>query len=37
MIEEVSIDNIDEVISLISDKIIEKYAGAIKELINNGN
>lgn len=37
MIEEVSTDNIDEVISLISNKIIEKYAGAIKELINNGN
>ncbi|EKN69300.1 hypothetical protein BABA_10571 [Neobacillus bataviensis LMG 21833] len=37
MVEEVSIDNIDEVISLISDRIIEKYAGAVKELINNGN
>ncbi|RKQ17497.1 hypothetical protein [Ureibacillus endophyticus] len=37
MIEEVSIDTIDEVISLISDKIIEKYASAVKELINNGN
>ncbi|SEN01052.1 hypothetical protein SAMN05192533_10836 [Mesobacillus persicus] len=37
MVQEVSVDNIDEVISLISDKIIEKYAGAVKELINNGN
>ncbi|MFJ7362837.1 hypothetical protein ACIROD_08610 [Peribacillus sp. NPDC101481] len=37
MIDEISIDNIDEVISLISDKIIEKYAGAVKGLINHGN
>ncbi|PEZ82970.1 hypothetical protein [Bacillus sp. AFS017274] len=37
MIDEVSIDNIDEVISLISDKIIEKYVGAVKGLINHGN
>jgi hypothetical protein len=37
MITELSVDNIDEVISLISNKIIEKYTGAIKELINNGN
>ena len=37
MVDEVSVDNIDEVISLISDRIIEKYAGAVKELMNNGN
>ena len=37
MVDEVSVDNIDEVISLISDRIIEKYAGAVKELVNNGN
>ncbi len=37
MVEEVSVDNIDEVIALISDRIIEKYAGAVKELVNNGN
>lgn len=37
MVEEVSIESIDEIISLISDRIIEKYAGAVKELIHNGN
>lgn len=37
MIEEVSSENLDEVISLISDRIIERYAGAVKELINNGD
>ena len=37
MVDEVSVDNIDKVISLISDRVIEKYAGAVKELMNNGN
>lgn len=34
---EISVDNIDEVISRISDKIIEKYSNAIKELTHDEN
>ena len=34
---ELRIDNIDEVIYKISDRIIEKYAAAVKELSSNGN
>ena len=37
MIEELSMENIDEVICLISDKILEKYAIAVKGLYKNGN
>lgn len=37
MIRELSVDNIDEVIYQISDRIIEKYANAVKELVNNGD
>ncbi|PFH90624.1 hypothetical protein [Bacillus sp. AFS088145] len=37
MINELRIDNIDEVIYKISDRIIEKYAAALKELSSNGN
>ncbi|KQL33528.1 hypothetical protein AN960_20860 [Bacillus sp. FJAT-25509] len=37
MINELKIDNIDEVIYKISDRIIEKYAAAVKELSSNGN
>jgi hypothetical protein len=37
MVNELSIDNIDEVIYSISDKILEKYAGAIRGLSSNGN
>lgn len=36
-VEELSFDNIDEVISRISHQIIEKYARAVKELITHGN
>lgn len=37
MVEEVSADSIDEVIYKISDRIIEKYAVAVKELVSNGD
>lgn len=37
MIHEVNMENVDEVIYLISDKILEKYAGAVKGLYKNGN
>jgi len=36
-IEEVCVDNIDEVIYLISDRILEKYAAAVKGLSGDGN
>ena len=34
-IEELSMDNIDEVIGRISHQIIEKYVKAVKELVTN--
>ena len=34
MVEEISFDSIDEVVSLISNRMIDKYVGAIKELSN---
>ncbi len=37
MVEELSFDNIDEVIYKISDRIIEKFASAVKGLAVNGN
>lgn len=37
MVREVSIENMDEVIYLISDKILEKHAAAIKGLYKDGN
>jgi hypothetical protein len=37
MVEELSIDTIDEVIYAISDKIIEKYTSVVKGLISSGN
>ncbi|MFJ8525458.1 hypothetical protein [Bacillus cereus] len=37
MVEELNIDNIDEVIYKISDRIIEKFASAVKGLAVNGN
>lgn len=37
MVEEISIDTIDEVIYKISDRIIEKYTSVVKGLISYGN
>ncbi|MEK4423910.1 hypothetical protein [Solibacillus sp. FSL K6-1523] len=37
MITEISNENIDEVISLISEKMIEKYSMAVRELDQNGD
>ena len=37
MIQELSIENIDEVIYLISDRVLEKYAAAVKGLYKDGN
>lgn len=37
MIESLTIDNIDEVIYAISDKIIEKYTSTVRELISSGS
>ena len=37
MVTELSLDNIDEVISLISEKMIEKYSMAVRELDGNGD
>ena len=37
LVREVSIENMDEVIYLISDKILEKHAAAIKGLYKDGN
>ena len=37
MVKEVNMDNIDEVIYLISDKIIEKYTAAVRGMYSNGN
>ncbi|MDG4658523.1 hypothetical protein P6P90_16545 [Ectobacillus antri] len=37
MVQELSVDNIDEVIYAISDRIIERYTAAIKGLSSNGN
>lgn len=37
MVEELSVDTIDEVIYAISDRIIEKYTSTVKGLISNGN
>lgn len=36
-VDELNIENIDEVICLISDKILEKHSAAIKGLYSNGN
>lgn len=37
MIKEVNMDNIDEIITLISDKILDKYTAAVRRLYSNGN
>jgi hypothetical protein len=37
MVEELSVDNIDEVIYQISDRIIEKFTSAVKGLAANGS
>ena len=37
MIQELSMENIDEVIYLISDRVLEKYAAAVKGLYKDGN
>jgi hypothetical protein len=37
MVNEVSIDTIDEVIYSISDRIMEKYTAAVKGLSSNGS
>lgn len=37
MIDELSMDNIDEVIYLISDKILDKYSAAVRRLYYDGN
>ena len=37
MITEVNIDNMDEVIYAISDKVIEKYCAAVRRLYSDGN
>lgn len=37
MVEELTFDNVDEVIYTISDKILEKYANAVRRLYQNGN
>lgn len=37
MVKEINMDNIDEVIYLISDKIIEKYTAAVRGMYQDGN
>ena len=37
MVTEISTENIDEIISLISEKMIEKYSMAVRELDQNGD
>ncbi|QOR67974.1 hypothetical protein IM538_07530 [Cytobacillus suaedae] len=37
MVNELSIEKIDEVIHSISDRILERYTSAVKELTSNGN
>ena len=37
MITELNIDNIDEVIYAISDKILDKYAATVRRMYSNGN
>lgn len=37
MIKSVSLDNIDEVICSITDRILEKYTSAVRRLYSNGN
>lgn len=37
MIKSVSLDNVDEVISSITDRILEKYTSAVRGLYSNGN
>lgn len=37
MIQELSMENIDEIIYLISDRVLEKYAAAVKGLYKDGN
>ncbi|WP_404469632.1 hypothetical protein [Sutcliffiella horikoshii] len=37
MVEELSMDTIDEVVYKISDRIIEKYTSAVKGLVSNGS
>ena len=37
MVTEITVENIDEVISLISEKMIEKYSVAVKELERSGD
>lgn len=37
MITEINLDNLDEVIYLISDKILEKYTAAVRRMYSNGN
>lgn len=37
MIKSVSVENMDEVICAITDKIIDKYTSAVRGLYANGN
>lgn len=37
MITEINLDNLDEVIYLISDKILDKYTAAVRRMYSNGN
>jgi len=37
MIEELTVDNIDEVIHEITDNVIEKYVRSIEEMATNGD
>ena len=37
MVQELSYDNIDEVIYKISDKILERYSSAVRRLYSDGN
>ena len=37
MVDDVSLETIDEVVYKISDRIIEKYTTAVKGLISHGN
>lgn len=37
MISELTIDNMDEVIYAISDRILDKYTTSVRRLYSNGN
>lgn len=36
-INNINLDNIDEVIYKVTDRVIEKYSGALEELLNRGD